>query len=160
MDCIAGMKSIKDESVDLVITDPPFAIDFKAKRGNYNRKSKNVLEGYIEIKQADYLAFSSDWIDQAHRVLQESGSMFVFSGWNNLKDVLIALDDAGFELVNHIIWKYQFGAVARNRYISSHYHCIYVCKDDKKRKFYADSRFKAGRALVNLRDISRNFSVL
>lgn len=141
-DCIAGMKKLSDSSIDLIITDPPFAIDFKAKRANYNRDYENVLEGYNEIKQKDYLAFSRNWINEAYRILKETGSMFVFSGWSNLKDILIALDDAGFELVNHIIWKYQFGVVTKNRYVSSHYHCLYVCKNDKKRKFYPDSRFK------------------
>ena len=36
-DCIDGMKIIPDEKIDLVITDPPFAINFKAKKANYNR---------------------------------------------------------------------------------------------------------------------------
>ncbi len=31
IDCIEGMKYIPDNTIDLVITDPPFAIDFKAK---------------------------------------------------------------------------------------------------------------------------------
>ncbi len=70
--------------------------------------------------------------------------MFIFSGWSNLKDILIATDDTGFMLVNHIIWKYQFGVVTKNKYVSSHYHCLYVCKNDKKRKFYPNSRFKDG----------------
>ena len=37
-DCIQGMKEISDNFIDLIVTDPPFAIDFKAKRNNYNRK--------------------------------------------------------------------------------------------------------------------------
>lgn len=145
-DCIAGMRLISDSSVDLIITDPPFAIDFKAKRENYNRAYENVLEGYNEIKQRDYPRFSRSWIEGAYRTLKDSGSMFVFSGWSNLKDILVALDDVGFELVNHIIWKYQFGVVTKNRYVSSHYHCLYVCKDDKKRKFYPNVRFKDGKS--------------
>ena len=32
MDCVEGMKLLPDGSIDLVITDPPFAIDFKALR--------------------------------------------------------------------------------------------------------------------------------
>lgn len=155
------MKSINENSVDLIVTDPPFAIDFKAKRANYNRIPDNVLDGYNEIKQKDYLSFSKNWIDEAYRVLKESGSMFVFSGWNNLKDILIALDDADFVLVNHIIWKYQFGVVTKNRYVSSHYHCLYVCKDDKKRRFYPNSRFKSGseryRDMEDVWDIKREY---
>ncbi len=68
--------------------------------------------------------------------------MYVFSGWNNLKDILTALDDNGFTTINHIIWKYQFGVVTSKKFVTSHYHCIFVCKDDKKRKFFPYSRFK------------------
>lgn len=144
MDCRTGMKIIPSKCVDLIITDPPFAIDFKAKRSNYNRISSSVLEGYSEIKQEDYYKFSYDWMKEAYRTLSNSGSMFVFSGWNNLRDILNALSDTKFILVNHIIWKYQFGVVTKKRFVSSHYHCLYVCKDEKERKFYRNSRFDDG----------------
>jgi site-specific DNA-methyltransferase (adenine-specific) len=80
-------------------------------------------------------------MSQVHRILKESGSMYLFSGWNNLKEVLMAIDDVGFHVVNHIIWKYQFGVVTKNKYVTSHYHCLYVCKNDKKRKFFPFKRF-------------------
>jgi site-specific DNA-methyltransferase (adenine-specific) len=53
MNCMEGIKQIPDDSVDLVITDPPFAIEFKAKRNNYNRKAAMVLDGYNEISKFD-----------------------------------------------------------------------------------------------------------
>ena len=140
-DCIDGMKSISKNKIDLVITDPPFAIDFKAKKANYNRKQSHVLEGYNEISAENYYDFTLEWMSQVHRILKESGSMYLFSGWNNLKEILMAIDDIGFHLVNHIIWKYQFGVVTKNKYVTSHYHCLYVCKNDKKRKFFPFKRF-------------------
>ena len=142
-DCIAGMKRLPSNIVDLVITDPPFGINFKAKRVNYNRKPENVLEGYNEIRAEDYLAFSKAWITEVKRLLKPSGSAFIFSGWNNLKDILIAIDDAGLETINHIIWKYQFGVATKRKFVSSHYHCLFVAKRDKDRLFYVDSRFTA-----------------
>jgi len=81
-------------------------------------------------------------MSEAFRILKESGSMYVFSGWNNLKDILTALDDVGFTTINHIIWKYQFGVVTSKKFVTSHYHCLYVCKNTKKRKFYPFTRFK------------------
>lgn len=141
MDCIEGMKYIPNESVDLVITDPPFGIDFKAKKENYNRKKSRVLEGYNEIQGDEYYNFTLAWMREVNRVLKDSGSMYVFSGWNYLKDILNAIDEIGFITVNHIIWKYQFGVVTSRKYVTSHYHCLYVCKDDKKRKFFPYSRF-------------------
>jgi len=143
------MAKLPDDSVDLIITDPPFAINFKAKRSNYHRTQSRVIEGYNEIQPGDYLNFTLDWMAQAYRVLMASGSMYVFSGWNNLKDVLTALDQVGFITVNHLIWKYQFGVVTKRRFVSSHYHCLYVCKDDRRRKFFPFSRFKK-----NTRDLN------
>ena len=135
------MNSIPKNKIDLVITDPPFAINFRAKKANYNRKQSHVLEGYNEISPENYYDFTLEWMSQIHRILKESGSMYLFSGWNNLKEILMAIDDVGFHLVNHIIWKYQFGVVTKNKYVTSHYHCLYVCKNDKKRKFFPFKRF-------------------
>ena len=144
MDCLEGMKRLQSDYVDLIVTDPPFAIDFKAKRSNYNRKDSRVLEGYNEVEACDYPAFTRNWMSEAYRVLAESGSAFIFSGWNNLKDILNAADEVGFTTVNHLIWKYQFGVATKRKFVSSHYHCLYVCKNDKKRKFFADARYKKG----------------
>ncbi len=142
IDCIKGMSSLEPKKIDLIITDPPFAINFKSTKANYNRTASRVITGYNEIKREDYYDFTYSWMSEAHRILKESGSMYVFSGWNNLKDILMALDDVGFVTVNHIIWKYQFGVVTKKKFVTSHYHCLYVCKNPKKRKFFPFSRFK------------------
>ncbi len=136
------MKTVPSEKIDLIVTDPPFAINFKAKKANYNRTSSRVLSGYDEIKAEDYYDFTNAWMTEAYRILKKSGSMYVFSGWNNLKDILTALDDNNFTTINHIIWKYQFGVVTSKKFVTSHYHCLFVCKDNKKRKFFPYSRFK------------------
>lgn len=140
-DCIEGMKLIPEDKIDLVITDPPFAIKFKARKANYNRSPSRVIAGYNEVRAADYFDFTVSWMKEVFRVLKCTGSMYVFSGWNNLKDILNALDEVGFVTVNHIIWKYQFGVVTKKKFVTSHYHCLYVCKDDKKRKFFPFARF-------------------
>ena len=88
-------------------------------------------------------------MSEVFRILKDSGSMYIFSGWNNLKDILTAIDNVGFHVVNHIIWKYQFGVVTKNKYVTSHYHCLYVCKNNKKRKFYPFSRFSKNAKLEN-----------
>ncbi len=141
MDALDGMAQVAPKSVDLIITDPPFAIDFKAQRSNYNRTGSRVLEGYNEIQAHDYAEFSQRWISLAKNCLKQSGAMYIFSGWNNLKDILIAIDEAGLTLVNHIIWKYQFGVVTKRKFVTSHYHCLYVCVDDEKRKFFPFARY-------------------
>ena len=135
------MEDIPDNKIDLVITDPPFAINFKSKKANYNRNASRVLSGYNEIESKNYYNFTYNWMSQINRILKKSGSMYVFSGWNNLKDILTALDENGFITINHIIWKYQFGVVTSKKFVTSHYHCLYVCKNNNERKFFPYSRF-------------------
>jgi len=142
MNCVEGMKLIQNNIIDLIVTDPPFAIGFKATKQNYNRTASRVIQGYNEIKAEDYYDFTYSWMKECFRILKESGSMYVFSGWNNLKDILMALDEVGFTTINHIIWKYQFGVVTAKKFVTSHYHCLFVCKNEKKRKFYPYTRFK------------------
>ena len=148
-DCVDLMAEMPDGCVDLVITDPPFAIDFQAMRQNYNRKGSRVLEGYNEVSAGDYQAFTIAWLSEATRLLKDSGSMYIFSGWNHLKEILTAIDECNLTTVNHLIWKYQFGVVTKRKYVTSHYHCLFVCKDDKKRYFAPYCRFDKDAKTLN-----------
>jgi len=128
-DALELMPAIPDGVVDLIVTDPPFAIDFKAQRENYNRTGSNVMEGYREIPVSHYNEFTRRWMTEAARVLSPDGSMYVFSGWNHLRDILEGLDEAGFTTINHLIWKYQFGVFTKKKYVTSHYHILFVVKN-------------------------------
>jgi len=135
-DCIANIpKRIDDDSIDLIIADPPFGIRFDGKGSQYNRKSEFVVSGYEEIKQENYHDFSKAWIKTIYPILKETGSAYIFSGWTNLKDILIAIDDAGFTTQNHLIWKYQFGVFTKRKYVTSHYHILFLVKNPKKYYF-------------------------
>jgi len=129
------LPQIPEGSIDLIVTDPPFAIDFKAQRLNYNRKGSNVLDGYQEVPVAEYGEFTRTWIREASRVLSPTGSMYIFSGWNRLRDILEGIDTAGLTTVNHLIWKYQFGVFTKKKYVTSHYHILFVVKDPKHYTF-------------------------
>lgn len=134
-DALKLLKEIPGESIDLIITDPPFAIDFKERKNNYNRNGERVIKGYNEIPKEKYYEFSYKWIKEAYRILKITGSMYIFSGWTNLKDVLNAIEDVGFIQVNHLIWKYQFGVYTERKFVTSHYHILFVVKNPKKYKF-------------------------
>lgn len=134
-DALDLLPRLPSHSIDLLVTDPPFAIDFRAQRLNYHRTGSNVLEGYREIPAGDYADFSTRWIEEAFRVLSPAGSLYVFSGWNRLKEVLCSLDDAGFTTINHLIWKYQFGVFTRKKYVTSHYHILFAVKDPRRYTF-------------------------
>jgi len=134
-DALDLLPRIPSGSIDLVVTDPPFAIDFRAQRLNYNRTGEHVLEGYADIAPDEYGNFTASWLREAYRVLSSSGSIYVFSGWNRLKDVLCGLDSAGFHTINHLIWKYQFGVFTRKKYVTSHYHILFAVKNPRSYTF-------------------------
>lgn len=141
-DCISGAaKFIPDNSVDLIITDPPYGINGDKLHQHYNRNEEFVVEGYIEIPQNEYADFSMNWIKEAERVLRPGGSIYIVSGYTNLIDILNALRQTSLKEINHIIWKYNFGVFTRQKYVSSHYHILFYEKPGGKRTFNLESRF-------------------
>ncbi|UYP48453.1 hypothetical protein NEF87_004738 [Candidatus Lokiarchaeum ossiferum] len=128
-DSIAGMKSMPPSSVDLIIADPPFGIDFTGKGSQYNRKRALVEDGYVEISK-DYTTFTKNWIGCLSHIMKEKASAYIISGWTNLNAVLSAIESSELKLINHIIWKYQFGVFTKRKFVSSHYHILFVVKED------------------------------
>ena len=126
-DFLNSVNIIPDNSVNCIIADPPFGISFSGKESLYNRKSTNVQEGYVDI-DGDYGVFSQSWISNLSRILKDDGSVWIFSGWSNLNSVLNAISNTNLNLINHIIWKYQFGVYTRRKFVSSHYHLLFLTK--------------------------------
>jgi site-specific DNA-methyltransferase (adenine-specific) len=142
IDCILGSKKyLQDKSVDLIICDPPFGIGENSFEKHYKRKKEKVFDGYCEAPD-DYLKFSHDWMNETTRILKDAGSAYIFSGYTNLNNILDVVDKLNLHLINHIIWKYNFGVNTKNKYVSSHYHILYLKKNkDIKVTFNTNCRF-------------------
>jgi site-specific DNA-methyltransferase (adenine-specific) len=141
-DCVQGCrKHIAGGSIDLVITDPPYGIDGHKLHQHYNRKEGFVVDGYVEIPRERYAAFTRSWMREADRILRPGGSAYIFSGWTNLRDLLNALAETSLQLTNHVIWKYNFGVFTRKKFVTSHYHILYLMKPGGKVTFNRFSRF-------------------
>lgn len=130
--CIEGMREhVKDNSIDLIFTDPPYGIDGDGLDVHYHRDESNVVPGYVDIPLNQYQQFSQDWIRECERVLRPGGSIYIVSGYTNLHHILNALHSTNLEEVNHLIAKYSFGVNATKKWISSHYHILFWQKPDK-----------------------------
>jgi len=117
----------------LVIADPPFGIGFKSNLQTYNR-DKDALR-YVEVPLEKYSSFVSSLLSLSKKALTDDGSMYLFSGWNNLRIVLNAVEKVGFHVLNHIIWKYQFGVYTKRKFVTSHYHILLLMKNLKNHIF-------------------------
>ena len=129
-DCVDFMRKLPDESVDVVIADPPFGLGFTGKESIYNRDERFVRRGYREV-EGDYTEFSEKWIKELPMIMKEGGSAWIFSGWTRLDDILRAIKESGLSLINHIIWKYQFGVFTSRKFVTSHYHILFLAKGPK-----------------------------
>ena len=116
-----------DEKADMIFADPPFGIGFKSNLLTYHRTPDAV--SYVEVPREEYPQFIRSLLEWSYGTLEVSGSMWLLSGWNNLGMVLDAVDESGFRLLNHCIWKYQFGVFTKRRFTTSHYHLLLLVKD-------------------------------
>ena len=87
-DCIAGLKQIPDESVDCVITDPPFGISYQ----NHNKKSKLTPMLAGDVGSFDY----AELAEQCFRILRNDTAFFCFTGWSVYPKHFRQVERAGF----------------------------------------------------------------
>lgn len=141
-DCISGARAcVPDDSVDLIITDPPYGIHGDRLHRHYNRREDLVVGGYVEVPAAEYGTFSLEWIREAERILRPGGSLYIVSGYTNLYHILDALRQTSLQEINHIIWRYNFGVFTRQKYVSSHYHILFYEKPGGIRTFNTEARY-------------------
>ena len=124
-DCIIGMKLLDDNSVDSIVTDPPYGLGFMGKqwdtydktqfgrKGNEgnndlkNKKNFNVLPRYRSDNS--FYEFSYAWSKEAYRVLKPGGHLLSFGGTRTYHRMACAIEDAGFEIRDMINWVYGSG---------------------------------------------------
>ncbi|PWI47994.1 site-specific DNA-methyltransferase [Candidatus Heimdallarchaeota archaeon B3_Heim] len=159
MDCIDGLAQLEKNSIDLLLTDPPFGIDFHKVGTQYNRKQKELGKMYHEVSSEEYYDFTLNWLKPCWEAMKPSASGYIFSGWNHLGDILNALAQIGFRIINHIVWKYQFGVFTKKRFVTSHYHILYFTKlgvkEDRLRTFNRVPEYSSSPGKLYFEDVWR-----
>jgi len=129
---IKDMKDWKDVNADLIITDPPFGIEFTGKNGNYHRNVKNVVDGYVEWKVAEYGEKIQQLLECIKNNLKNNGQALIFSGWNNsniIHDRIMRFQ--GLTLRGKMYWTYNFAPVCRVKPSHNVYEIYWVTKGKK-----------------------------
>lgn len=93
-DCMEFMKQLPDKSIDLVLTDPPFGMDFQSSRRADKYKK---IEGDNDLHWLKLFAFEID------RVLKTDGQAFVFCSWHKV-DVFKRELEKFFKIKNMLVW--------------------------------------------------------
>lgn len=104
-DCQIGIKQIDDNSIDLIITDPPYLIDYQSAM----RSEKfNKIEGDKGI-ESDYVLITNS-LNELNRVLKEGSHIYMFCSWHNV-DFFKQEFQKHFELKNILVWKKKGGFI-------------------------------------------------
>ena len=89
-DCIETMKAMPPESVDAIVTDPPYGLGFMGRKW-------------------DALPPSLEWAEACFRVLKPGGHIAAFGGTRTWHRLAVAIEDAGFEMRDSLAWLYGSG---------------------------------------------------
>ncbi|EPS0483086.1 DNA-methyltransferase, partial [Escherichia coli] len=90
-DCLEFIQTLPENSVDLIVTDPPY---FKVKPEGWDNQWKG---------DDDYLKWLDQCLAQFWRVLKPAGSLYLFCGHRLASDIEIMMRER-FSVLNHIIW--------------------------------------------------------
>lgn len=90
--CLDTLKRLADDSIDSIVTDPPYELGFMGKSWD-----------------STGIAFNVDIWQECIRVLKPGGHLLAFSGSRTYHRMAVAIEDAGFEIRDQIMWLYGSG---------------------------------------------------
>ena len=89
-DCLIQLKTLPDNSVDSIVTDPPYGLSFMGKKWDYDVPTTEI------------------WAE-CLRVLKPGGHLLAFFGTRTYHRGVVRIEDAGFEIRDQIMWIYGSG---------------------------------------------------
>lgn len=132
-DCLAVLRELSDASVDSVVTDPPYGLEFMGKAWDkFGGDGRQPFRGEIQTPDNPYgrstvrfagsssygartegmRAFQTwceEWAAECLRVLRPGGHLLAFGGTRTYHRLACAVEDAGFEIRDSLAWLYGSG---------------------------------------------------
>ena len=119
-DCLDKLKELEDNSVDSIVTDPPYGLSFmgkdwdtvKATRETQSQVVKGLGAGMKMTTLADNIEFEkwvTEWSMECMRVLKPGGYMLAFGGSRMYHRLASGVENAGFEIRDQMMWIYGSG---------------------------------------------------
>ena len=131
-DCLDALPTLPAESVDLIITSPPYNLD-AAKTGYGRRQYHNHKTAQYDMhddamRHADYVAWQRRCLDAMMRVLAPDGAIFLNLKWKIQNQLLVDSHDivSGFPVRQIIIWHRSGGVNFDDRWFIPNYEILYM----------------------------------
>ena len=105
-ECEEILKKATTSSIDLIITDIPYGIEYKS-----NRQNRSGHSGFdIKTDRKEYFTginndeeVPTEWLKEAYRLLKANCAMYIFIHWSTWGELKTAVLDAGFNVKNMIV---------------------------------------------------------
>lgn len=127
-DSLTKLKELPDESVNLIVTDPPYNLN----------KDYETTKDNLEFN--DYLDFSRQWLKECKRLLSKTGTIYVFMGMRYIAYIYSILEqELGLHFNSWITWYYTQGIGKTKGFSPRHDDILMFTKDKKKYTFNLDN---------------------
>ncbi|MEM8579154.1 MAG: site-specific DNA-methyltransferase [Pseudomonadota bacterium] len=146
-DCIDVMRSLPENSVDLIFADPPYNLQL---RGDLHRPDNSRVDAvddawdqFASFKAYD--KFTREWLAAARRLLKPNGAIWVIGSYHNIFRVGTALQDAGFWILNDVVWRKSnpMPNFRGKRLTNAHETMIWAGKDETSKYTFNYEALKA-----------------
>lgn len=130
-DCLRTLKNIPDESIDLLVTDPPYPTTSRGSAGN----SGGMLQKEIN-KKGKVFNFNNinckEYAPEFYRILKDGSHCYIMTNHINLIDMLNTFTNCGFHFIKSLIW--NKGNKIMGQYYMSQFEYILFFRKGKGKK--------------------------
>lgn len=151
------LTSLVDRSIDMIYTDPPFGT---GDMQTMTRRKTGSVVSKIEYcdKYDNYMEFLEPHVRDMHRVLKDTGTMYLHLDWRWSHYAKVMCDDIfGYDnFLNDVVWSYNFGGRSRDRWPTKHDNILVYVKNRGKHTFNWDSIDRIPYTAPNVQYIGRS----
>ena len=144
-DCTNYLKTLEDNSIDLILLDPPY---FGIVKDDWDNQWNS---------DEDFLNWCKEWMIECLRVLKPTGSFYLWGQVGEKSDILIhqklLLDRLGFHFKDWITWKKRRGLGNRKGWLYTREECLWYVKDNNQFYWNEDEQYSNEKS-----DFTKGFS--
>lgn len=144
-DCRELLPTLEAESVDLLVTDPPFNVSTPGVKIDRRKWEKPSARRKVQLtrdfgdwdvfEDVDFAIFSREWLGEVARILRPGAQAYVFFTLTQITDLKRWGEDAGLQWLNYLVWHKSNPApnfAAMSRYVNSCEGIGWFCKGKVK----------------------------
>ena len=102
-DVLELMKTMSDESIDLIVTDPPYKVTARGNAGNSGGMMQDKLSMQGKIFKHNNIK-PSEYIPEFYRLLKDGSHCYIMTNHVNLHEMLNVAKESGFHFIKSLVW--------------------------------------------------------